>query len=191
MVNVGSSVLAVVDAMDGVPIVWWVDLGPRVAGMSRLSGAWVVDGSDRGETLQALTATRVALFTADGEMALKEHEVATQRVLDPEATLAAVIAVRDELQAAYKEAATTKKSLTAPRWPTLPEPLDIEAVHLPGGDPRTARALGIARWLNDLCRSWDAVEDERLKRSYMRELGGPADRPLPAVIRDASPRAAA
>jgi hypothetical protein len=187
----GSSVLAVVDAMDGVPVVWWVDLGLRVAGMSRLCGAWVVDGDDRAKTLHALTATRVVLSTADGEMALKEHEVATERVLDIEATLAAVIAVRDELQAAYEQAATTKKSLTPPRWPTLPQPLDIEAAHVPGGDPRTARALGIARWLNDVCRAWDAVEDERLKRTYMRALGGPDDRPLPAVIRDASPSAAA
>jgi hypothetical protein len=190
-VSEGSSVLAVVDAMDAVPVVWWVDLGPRIAGMSRLCGAWVVDGDDRAKTLQALTATRVALFTADGEMALKEHEVATERVLDLEATLAAVVAVRDELQAAYEEAATTKKNLTAPRWPTLPEPLDVEAAHVPGGDPRTARALGVARWLDALCGAWDAVEDERLKRSYMRPLGGPADRPLPAVIRDASPSVAA
>jgi hypothetical protein len=190
-VSEGSSVLAVVDAVDGVPVVWWVDLGPQIAGMSRLSGAWVVDGADRARTLHALTATRVALSTADGEMALKEHEVATDRVLDIEATLTTVVAVRDELQAAYEEAATTKKNLTPPRGPTLPEPLDIDAVRLVGGDPRTARALGIARWLNDLCRAWDAVEDERLKRSYMRPLGGPADRPLPAVIRDASSGVAA
>ncbi len=187
----GSSVLAVVDGVDGVPVVWWVDLGPRIAGMSRLCGAWIVDGDDRAKTLHALTATRVALFTADGEMALKEYEVATERVLDLEATLTAVVAVRDDLQAAYEEAATTKKNLTPPRWPTLPELLDIEVVHLAGGDPRTARALGIARWLNDLCRAWDAVEDERLKRSYMRPLGGPADRPLPAVIGGASPSVAA
>lgn len=110
--------------------------------MSRLCGAWVVDGDDRAKTLHALTATRVVLSTADGEMALKEHEVATERVLDIEATLAAVIAVRDELEAAYEQAATTKKSLTPPRWPTLPQPLDIEAAHVPGGTlaPRAPRA---------------------------------------------------
>lgn len=189
--NEGSPVLAIVDAADGVPVVWWVDLGPRIAGMSRLCGAWVLDGDDVSKTLLALTATRVSLFTADGQVILKEHEVATDRSLDLESTLAAVVAIRDDLQAAYTEAATTKKSLTAPRWPTLPDPLDVETAQTPGGDPRTSRALGIARWLNDLCQAWDTVEDERLKRSYMRALGGTADRPLPAVIRTAQPRAAA
>ncbi|TQN44075.1 hypothetical protein FHU33_3557 [Blastococcus colisei] len=189
--NEGSSVLAVVDAMDGVPVVWWVDLGPRIAGISRLCGAWVVDGAERAETLQALTATRVTLSTVGGEQALREHERATERVLDLEATVTSVVAVRNELQTAYEEAATSKKNLTPPRWPTLPEPLDIEAAEATAGDPRTARVLGIARWLNDLCLAWDAVEDERLKRSYMRPLGGPAERALPAVIRDAQPGVAA
>jgi hypothetical protein len=185
--NEGSSVLAVVDGADGVPVVWWVDLGPRTAGMSRLCGAWVLEGADVSKTLLSLTATRAALFTADGQMILKEHDVAIDRVLDVAATLAAVVAIRDDLQAAYAEVATTKKSLTAPRWPTLPDPLDVETAQVPGGDPRTSRALGIARWLNELCRAWEAVEDERLKRSYMRALGGTADRALPAVIRPEQP----
>lgn len=68
--------------------------------MSRLCGAWVLDGDDVSKTLLALTATRVALVTAEGHVVLKEHEVATDRVLDLEATVAAVVAIRDDLQAA-------------------------------------------------------------------------------------------
>lgn len=187
----GSSVVAIVDGVDGVPVVWWVDLGPRIAGMSRLCGAWVLDGDDVAKTLLALTATRTILYTVDGQSVLREHRVPIERVLDTEGTLAAVAAVRDELQAVYAEAATTKKSLTAPRWPNLPEALDVETAEAPGGDRRTSRALGIARWLNELCRAWDAVEDERLKRSYMRALGGTTDRALPAVISTEQPSVAA
>jgi hypothetical protein len=186
----GSSVLAVVDGVDGVPVVWWVDLGPQIVGMSRLSGAWVLDGADRAETLRALTATRATVSTAAGQSVLDELKVAADRVLDLEATLTAVVTVRDELQGAYEDAAATKKngrSLIAPRWPALPDPLDVETVEVPAGDSRTSRALGIARWLNELCTAWDAVEEQRLARPYMRTLGGPAARVLPAVIRNAQP----
>jgi hypothetical protein len=136
------SVLAVVDGAGGVPVVWWVDLGPRIAGVSRLCGAWVVDGADRAETLRALTAARPTLSTVDGDVVLKEYRVATERVLDLEATLVAVIAVRDELQAAYEEAAARKKNLIAPRWPTLPAPLTVDTAHIERGDPGRRASSG-------------------------------------------------
>lgn len=180
-----SSVSAVVDAVDGIPVVWWVDVGPGSAGMPRLCGAWVLDAPDAAETLRALTATRVLVATADGRALLEKHEVAVERVLDLAATLTAVVAARDELQAAYEHAVANRKngrSLTAPRWPSLPEPLDVETAAEAGGDPRTSRALGIARWIDRLCTAWDAIEEQRLTRAYMRALGGPAARAVPAVI---------
>jgi hypothetical protein len=182
-----SSVSAVVDAVDGVPVVWWVDVGAGSAGMPRLCGAWVLDVPDPAERLRALTATRVLVATADGRTLLEKHEVAVERVLDLPATLTAVVAARDELQAAYEDAVATRKngrSLTAPRWRSLPEPLDVEAAAEAGGDPRTSRALGIARWIDRLCNAWDAIEEQRLARPYMRSLGGPAARPVPAVIEE-------
>src|SRR5687767_10408275 len=69
-VNEGSSVLAVVDQVDEVPVVWWVDIGPRIAGMSRLCGAWVLDGDDRDRTLRSLTAARVIVATTAGQSLL-------------------------------------------------------------------------------------------------------------------------
>lgn len=183
----GSSVSAVVDAVDGVPVVWWVDVGTGSAGMPRLCGAWVLDAPDAAEGLRALTATRVLVATDDGRALLEEHEVAVERVLDLPATLTAVVAARDELQAGYEHAVATRKngrSLTAPRWPSLPEPLDVETAVEAGGDPRTSRALGVARWVDRMCTAWDAIEEQRLARPYMRSLGGPAARAVPAVIEE-------
>lgn len=38
-----SSVVAVIDRDAYTAVVWWVDLGHRPAGMSRMCGAWVID----------------------------------------------------------------------------------------------------------------------------------------------------
>ncbi|WP_448613604.1 exonuclease domain-containing protein [Modestobacter sp. URMC 112] len=188
--NEGSSVLAVVDQVDDVPVVWWVDIGPRIAGMSRLCGAWVLDGDDRDRTLRSLTASRVIIATATGQSLLDEQQVVPDRILDDEATLTAIVATRNELQAVYKEAeAVRRTTLTPPRWPILPPPLDPGSASMPGGDPRTSRALGIARGLNALCAAWDTIEEQRLARPYMRSVGGPATRGLPVVYRDTWPPA--
>jgi DNA polymerase-3 subunit epsilon len=186
--NEGSSVLAVVDQVDEVPVVWWVDIGPRIAGMSRLCGAWVLDGDDHEQTLRSLTAARAIVATTAGQTLLDAQQIAPARILDADATLTAVIATRDELQVVYEEAeAIRRTTLTPPRWPSLPQPLDTETASTPGGDPRTSRALGIARWLHALCAAWDTIEEQRLARPYMRPVGGPATRGLPVVYRDTWP----
>lgn len=187
----GSSALAVVDAIDDVPVVWWVDLGSRTAGMSRLCGAWVLDGVDRARTLQTLTVQRMTLETAAGKSLLDEHQVATDRVVDVEATRAAVLALRDELQSAYEQAVSTRRSgraLTAPQWPTMPELLDVETAKALAGDTRTGRALAIALWFDDLCAVWDVIEEQRLARAYLRSLGGSGARALPVVIQTVRPK---
>ena len=188
-----SPVLAVVDAIDGAPVVWWVDLGLRMSPMSRMCGAWVLDGDDAQERLQALTAGRRLLTTAAGADVLPDSST-PESAVDPAATLAAVAATVDDLQAAFTDAVAARKngrSLTAPRWPALPDPLDLETAEDPGGEPRTRRALGIARWFERLCTAWDGIEDQRLARSYLRALGGPATRPLPVVLQAAAAEAAA
>src|SRR4051812_38557132 len=184
-----SRVLAIVDQVDDASVVWWVDRGPKIAGMTRLCGAWVLDGDDRMRTLRALAASRVIVATASGQALLDAQQVVPDRILDTDATLTAVIAVRDELQTVYEQAeAVRRTTLTPPRWPALPQPLIIEtASSTPGGDPRTSRALGIARWLHALCAAWDTIEEQRLTRPYMRPVGGPATRGLPVVYRDTWP----
>ncbi|WP_202925709.1 exonuclease domain-containing protein [Goekera deserti] len=184
----GSRVLAIVDQVDDAPVVWWVDMGPKIASMTRLCGAWVLDGDDRMQTLRALTASRVIVATASGQALLDAQQVVPDRILDTDATLTAVMAVRDELQTVYEKAeAARRTTLTPPRWPSLLEPLDTETASTPGGDPRTSRALGIAQWLHSLCAAWDTIEEQRLARPYMRPLGGPATRGLPVIYRDTWP----
>jgi len=68
--NQGRAVLVIADGVDDVPVIWWVVLGVRIAGMSRLCGAWVFDAADRTRTLQALTASRMTVATAGGQQLL-------------------------------------------------------------------------------------------------------------------------
>lgn len=190
----GGSALAVIDGVAGVPVIWWVDLGPRSTGVSRLCGAWVLDDAERVQKLQMLTALRMTVATAAGQSLLVEHRIETDRVVDVGATSAAVLAARNELQLAYEQAVMTRKngrSLIAPDWPTLPARLDVETAETSAGDPRTCRALAIARWLNHLCVVWDAIEEQRLARAYLRTFGGPVARALPVVIELARPTVSA
>jgi hypothetical protein len=62
----GSRVLAILDQVDDAPVVWWVDLGPTVAGMTRLCGAWVLGDEERAQSLHALVAARVTVTTSAG-----------------------------------------------------------------------------------------------------------------------------
>jgi hypothetical protein len=180
-----SSVLAVVDAVDGTPVVWWVDLGQRNPAMSRLCGAWVLDTDELRSALADLVTAHLVVATAAGSEALEERAVRPGRVVDPAATLAGIVDVRDGLQAAYEHAASTRKNgraLVAPSWPALPEPLDVESAAAPAGSEDAARALGIARWFNKLCDTWDLLEEQRLARSYLRPLGGDKARALPVAL---------
>ncbi|MEK6442154.1 hypothetical protein [Pseudonocardia sp. T1-2H] len=190
----GNAVLAIVDGFEGAPVVWWVNLGPRITGMSRLCGAWVLDAADSAPTLQTLTVSRMTLATASGWSLLNEHEIVCDEALNIEATRDAVLGIRDELQSAYEHAVATRKNgraLTPLRWPAMPGPLDVETAETSVGDPRAARALALARWFNDLCVAWEAVEEQRLSRSYLRSLGGPSARVLPVVLQAARPGLAA
>ncbi|HEY0637083.1 MAG TPA: hypothetical protein VGD67_05515 [Pseudonocardiaceae bacterium] len=83
------------------------------------------------------------------------------------------------------------RTLIAPTWPELPDPLEVETVAAPAGNPRARRALGIARWWDGLCATWDVVEEQRLARSYLVRYGGSAARVLPVVIGAARPGIAA
>lgn len=164
--------------------------------MSRLCGAWVLDTDALQSRLPALLATRVRLTTTGGRTVLDARGHAGNLEVDPTATLAAVVAVRDEMQAEYERrraTATKGKQVLPPRWPALPGPLDIEGALAasPGADARTLRALGIARWFGQLCRAWENLEGQRLTRTYLRPMGGDTVRRLPTVLnrRDLNPPA--
>jgi hypothetical protein len=181
------SVLAIVDACDTDPVVWWVDLGPG-KGMFRLCGAWVLDTEDLNGHLTDLVVGRRLLVTAAGRAALADSRLPLHNLIDADALRDAVVQWRDELQAAYEERARqgpTGKGLAAPRWPDIPEPLDVETATADAGDPRTSRALAIARWFDVLCFAWTSIENQRLTRPYLRKLGGDSARPLPIAFEEA------
>jgi hypothetical protein len=116
---------------------------------------------------------------------MADSNLPLDHLIDADATHEAVVQWRNELQAAYEQRTrqgSTGKSLAAPRWPHLPGPLDIETVTADAGDPRTSRALGIARWFDVLCYAWTSIENQRLTRPYLRKLGGDTARLLPVIF---------
>jgi hypothetical protein len=178
-----SSVLAIVDAHDSDPVVWWANLGPS-NGMFRLCGAWVLDTPELRDKLADLIAGRALLTTIAGRAALTYRDIPLDGHIDVVTTHHAVLAWRDELQTAYEKRAahgSAGKGLIAPRWPDIPELLNVEDITAVAGDPRACRALGIARWFDTLCFAWDSIEGQRLARPYLREHGGEVARTLPVA----------
>lgn len=180
-----SSVLAVVDAAEAGPVVWWVNLGTAGGLTGRLCGAWVLDEGNPMRVADLL-AGRMVLATGAGGEVVAGSGTETRGVVDPGGTLAAVVERRDELQAVYEARAAERTRSNAPaepRWPVMPDPLDPENPPLDAPAP-LRRALGVARWFDRLCRTWDAIEGQRLARPYMRDLGGPNPGALPVALLD-------
>lgn len=165
---------------------WWVNLSPDV--LSRLCGAWVLDGKDH-VTLESLVFARMVLATKSGAKALAKAKVAPDRLVDMDATLAAAVAERDSLQAAFDAEQSSRpasKRMKEPRWPSFPSPLDVEAppawdVNHPSDD-HLDTALSVSHWIAALCSRWSDLEEERLGRPMLRILGGPDARMLPVVL---------
>lgn len=189
-----EGVVAVVDATKESVCVWWVDAGLKPnQSMSRLCGAWVLASGD-DKTLESLTFARIVLPTKAGALALQSAGVSPDRLLDPNATVAAATACRDRCQQAFEtEQArrTPSKRLQAPGWPAFPATLDVE--HPPAwdangrpDDPLVDTALSIAHWLDALCGRWEQLEEQRLSRTLLRALDGDNERPLPVVLVEAS-----
>lgn len=183
-------VVAVVDATgEGVVVVWWVNVAVALdLRMSRLCGAWVLDPDDTS-TIDRVVAGRIGLLTGPGAAALRTAGLAVYPQLDLEATWRAAAAELTALQPAFDTQQAARpggKRLTPPVWPILPELLDLDDPESPAGPPAPFRALGIARWLEQLCGRWGELEGTRLARPQLRDLGGPAPRPLPLALVAAS-----
>jgi hypothetical protein len=194
-VDVGGreSVVAVVDATTDGVFVWWAHVGLKPGpSMSRLCGAWVLAlGED--QTLESLTFKRMVLPTKSGARALKNAGVNPDRLLDPNATVAAATASRDRCQEAFETEQGRRdlsKRLQAPVWPLFPADLDVE--HPPPWDVkyeydhRLESILSIAHWLAALCSRWEELEAQRLARPLLRKLDGNRERALPVVLIGAS-----
>jgi hypothetical protein len=181
----GSEIVAVIDANEGGIIVWWANLGPSSGAVTdRLCGAWTVDPEDV-DTLRSVVSGEVCLTTDAGREAIEQTGVVPGPPVDATATLEAMVAERDRLQAAFDAEAGRRRSsreLIAPQWPDLPSPLDVN--HPPPIDapPAVHNALSLARWLVNLAACWDGIEDQRGRRKWLRDIDGAGTRAMPVVI---------
>lgn len=181
--------VAVVTADTTSVAVWHVAIDNDAVGISRMCGAWVYDKSDDElAKVELLTRGRQVVATPSGEQALQSVGARPLGFVDLAATINAVAAERDRLHSIYDQLpAARKKTLTPPRWPHIPDVVDLAyppRAHN-AGDPRAAEALGIARLLEDLAAAWSSLEGQRVARTYLTDAtpGRPSEpRDLPLVM---------
>ncbi|MFI1918671.1 hypothetical protein [Nocardia sp. NPDC020380] len=167
--------MAVLDRRGGRVVVWHVNVGAAL-GLSRLSGAWVLD-ADAVE-LASLTVGRWVVRCGSDV----EAPEGVAGVVDLEATVDAVqgeIAAADEAFSAHQEVAGNK--LIRPEWPVIAHPAEaglprneVEEVVRP--------ALGVARGLAEMADGWAAFESLRVVRPFLVEFGGVGVRALPLMV---------
>lgn len=175
-------VVAVVDADESDVAIWHVDTGPDI-GLNRMCGAWVLPNAD-SEKIVLLTRNRILISTDRGDKVVRDAGAVTTATLDVVATVAAVAAERDMLQAEFEK--KKSKTMIAPDWPELPEPFTFE------NPPTAARAdseiiavaFGVAEWVHELAKTWAKIEKQRLARTFLVEFGGRSPRPCPIVAAD-------
>lgn len=170
----------VVDARGEQVIIWHVETGPDL-GLSRLTGAWVFESEEK-DKIELLTADRRVLATPTGEEVLDRLNLSISGHIDPDATVQNLKTARDELQISY-ETHPKRKTLVAPNWPALPDPVDPQNPPTAMSVVPTQVALAIARWLAQVAITWEQIEGERLVRKYMP--GGGYRLPTPIAMRKA------
>ncbi len=149
----------------------------------------VYDNNEGLAKVGLLTRARYVVATPAGVDALQSAEARPLGFVDLTATISTVAAERDRLQTVFDELpAARKKTLTPPRWPSIPGPVDLAdppRAHN-AGDPRAAVALGISRLLEECATAWSALEGQRTTRAHLTDAtpGKPGDPPeLPLVIK--------
>lgn len=182
-------IVAVVDAAAHTVIVWHVDVGTEVPGMSRMCGAWVVTEPRK---VELLTRGRLVVATVAGAAAMRSAGCTPAGALDLVQTVKSVVAERDRLQAIYDALpASRKKNLVVPRWPHIPDTIDpTSPPRTEGADNAVAVALSVARYLDELAAAWTAIERQRIARTYLTDNtpGRPSEAralPLEVIFDDA------
>ena len=173
--------LAVIDEPAGRVCIWHVDVGPDI-GLSRLSGAWGVD-PENTDTIHTLMKNR-HIVRCNGTDIVEREGISTPGTVDVDATVDAVLAERDQLQARFESHAATRKTLVAPTWPDIVHPNDIASTvsRTREIEKRTGDAFPVARGFNELARAWTRIEKQRLARPFLVDPAGSDTRPLPLVL---------
>lgn len=158
MISAQHPVLAVVDRGPEDTVIWHVQTDPAAA--SVLSGAWIVEGGDRG-------------LLAGAHVVDSAGQV--------EAIIASVQSEVEALRAAAKKAKEKTPSLTVPRFDDLAvvEPAELaETFH---GDPRAEQAWSLAVSLAEVVEYWHTLESSRKMRTYLVDEFGVDIRPVPVT----------
>lgn len=184
-----AATVAVVDAHNRGVCVWWVSTAlDGDAGMSRKVGAWkLTRGSESfARDFDAILFERMAVATKAGLAAVQSASVLGVRWVDLDATLAAVIAIRDEYQQLFDAEQSTRaksKQMRGLTWPELPEPINLEKPPPARGqsaDAQVGKALAIAAWLDQLVCAFEEIEAIRADRAMLRDAF--AVREFPTVL---------
>lgn len=183
------STIAAVDANKNSVWVWWVNASLDADGaVSRKVGAWELSrGSETfAQDLEALLFERMGVATKAGRAALDAAGVREVRWVDLDATLAAVIAIRDEYQQAFdaeQSARSKSKRMRELQWPLLPEPINLEKPPTARGqnpDATVGKTLAIAAWVDQLVRAFEDIDAIRADRTILRDRFEARD--FPAVL---------
>ena len=170
--------------------VWWVNTSLEADwGMSRKVGAWTLHRGSKTFTddLEALLFERRAVATKAGRAAVQSAGVIGLRWVDPGATLAAVVAIRDEYQQLFDAEQSTRiksKRMRELSWPQLPELINVEnppPARGQGADAQVGRALAIAAWVDQLVRAFEDIEATRADRAMLRDAFAARDFPVMLV----------
>ncbi|NRI67669.1 hypothetical protein FEZ60_19280 [Rhodococcus sp. MS16] len=146
-------------------------------------GGWVLEPDDT-DTIVNLIRGRHVVLCNDTDILTREN-ITTAGTVDIDATVDAVIAERDALQARFNSHAVTRKTLVPPTWPEISHPKEIAAT-VPRTETiieQTGDSFPLARGLNELAQAWAQIEKQRLARPFLIEPAGPNPRPLPLAVR--------
>lgn len=173
--------IAVVDEPAGNICIWHVDVGPDI-GLSRLSGAWVLD-PDNAPSIQTLIKDR-HVVRCEGTDVVERYDIAITGTVDVDATFTAVLAERDSLQERFDSHAATRRTLVVPSWPDVVHPAETAATVRRSREvaEQTGNAFPLARGFNELARVWTQIEKQRLARPFLVDPAGPATRPVPLAL---------
>lgn len=175
------NMIATVDAGRSNVVIWWTNIrSARTSSLARNCGAWNLKKIELDE-IDALTMGKICLGTSTGRKFLESNFSGERAYLDPNGSLAGVIAERQRLEMVL-ETAKTKTSLKPLTWPAQPRPLQVAKAKDESAPKPVQRALAIAKWLVLLSEYWESIEEVRLSKPALRKLGDGGLRPLPLVV---------
>ncbi|MBL1079906.1 hypothetical protein JK358_36470 [Nocardia sp. 2] len=173
------SLVVVLDEVEGRLVVWHVNVGQPI-GLSRLSGAWVLERGEDAAVATLVAGQRIVVRSGAGEV---PGGVVAEGVVDVDGTVAAVeaeIADADRLFSSHREAVGGK--LIRPQWPDVVHPGELRR-EFPAAAEIVRPTLVLAHGIAELADAWADFESLRVARGFLAEHGGRAARPLPLVVR--------